>query len=424
MSSKIGKQKETGDLKPKLRFSEFQSSPKWKEKKIKEILVESCLPGSKGDEAKKITVKLWGKGVFEKEETIIGSANTQYYKRKAGQFIYSKLDFLNQAFGIIPSRLDEFESTADLPCFDLRGEINPIFLLEYVKREAFYKKFGEIADGGRKAKRIQVETFLSFPIQIPPLYAEQQKIADCFSSIDDIVYAQTQKLDHLREHKKWLLKRLFPQDGETLPNIRFPEFQNGAEWKRKQLRQVAQSITNKAPAKANDAVLTLSTEFGLVMQGEYFGKKIAGEDVSRYTKIVYNDFVYNDRATKLSAYGTIKKLTQHQSGVVSPIYKCFRFREEECPVFWEFYFESGAHDHELSKLANEGARGGRFNISIANFLSTYAMYPEIVEQQKIAGCLSFLDELISKQAKSVDGLKAHKNGLMQQLFPTLEEVKE
>ena len=151
------KQKAKHELRPKLRFPEFQGE--WREKKIGDFLTESCIQGSKGNVAKKITVKLWGKGVFEKEEVIKGSANTQYYKRKSGQFIYSKLDFLNQAFGIIPSHLNGFESTVDLPCFDLKETINAIFLLEYVKRKNFYKKFGEIADGGRKAKRIQVSLF-------------------------------------------------------------------------------------------------------------------------------------------------------------------------------------------------------------------------------------------------------------------------
>ena len=135
-------------MKPKLRFPEFKDTPEWVEDKIEHFLKESRVRGSTGDVAKKLTVKLWGKGVFEKDDSLKGSANTQYYRRKSGQFIYSKLDFLNQAFGIIPEYLDGFESTVDLPCFDLNESINPVFFLEYVKREDFYKKLGEIADEG------------------------------------------------------------------------------------------------------------------------------------------------------------------------------------------------------------------------------------------------------------------------------------
>lgn len=205
-----------GETLPRLRFPEFRDAREWEEVMVTDLLTESCQIGSKGNKAKKLTVKLWGKGVFEKEETFQGSVNTQYYRRRAGQFIYSKLDFLNQAFGIIPHYLDGFESTVDLPCFDFRSDVNPVFFLEYVKREAFYKKFGEIADGGRKAKRIQVDVFLSFPVLLPPQTKEQQKIADCLSSLDELITAQTQKIDLLKDHKKGLMQQLFPRIDEGL----------------------------------------------------------------------------------------------------------------------------------------------------------------------------------------------------------------
>lgn len=95
---------------PRLRFPEFRDAGEWEVQKIRQNLSESRVKGSKGDVAKKLTVKLWRNGVFEKQEALKGSANTQYYRRKAGQFIYSKLDFLNQAFGIVPDRLDNYES--------------------------------------------------------------------------------------------------------------------------------------------------------------------------------------------------------------------------------------------------------------------------------------------------------------------------
>jgi type I restriction enzyme S subunit len=196
-------------LVPRLRFPEFRGAGEWPERQLGDFLRESRVPGSKGDVAKKITVKLWGNGVFEKKEAVQGSANTQYYRRQAGQFIYSKLDFLNQAFGVIPPHLDSFESTVDLPCFDIDEQLNPKFLLEYVKRKDFYERLGETADGSRKARRIHAETFLSFCIALPAS-DEQQKIAACLSSLDTLVAAQADKLDALKTHKKGLMQQLFP----------------------------------------------------------------------------------------------------------------------------------------------------------------------------------------------------------------------
>src|SRR5690606_22609704 len=127
----------------------------WPLLKFSDFLVESRIRGTNGLHSKKITVKLYGKGVFPKEENRIGSKNTQYYVRHAGQFIYSKLDFLNGAFGLIPKEMDGFESTLDLPCFDIRTDrVNPSFLLRFACREEFYRKYTGGAIGGRKAKRV------------------------------------------------------------------------------------------------------------------------------------------------------------------------------------------------------------------------------------------------------------------------------
>ena len=211
----------------------------------------------------------------------------------------------------------------------------------------------------------------------------------------------------------------------AIPKLRFSEFRNAPAWTSKELRSIAEPVSERAKEDDANHILTLSAEHGLVLQSEYFGKQVAGTNAKRYFKIRRNDFVYNDRTTKASEYGTIKRLTKHPHGVVSPIYKCFRFRNEESPGFWEYYFESGAHEWELHKLANEGARAGRFNVTIERFLSTRVFSPETTpgEQQKIAECLSTLDELIEAERRKLDALKAHKKGLMQQLFPREGETR-
>ena len=208
-----------------------------------------------------------------------------------------------------------------------------------------------------------------------------------------------------------------------VPKLRFPEFRNLRGWSPTALYVIADPVTERAIQGEEDNVLSLSTEHGIVLQSDFFGKKVAGDNSERYLKIGRNDFVYNDRTTKASTFGTIKRLSKHSGGIVSPIYKCFRFHADENPVFWEQYFESGNHDSALCGLVNEGARAGRFNISIRQFLSTVAPRPAEAEQQKIAKCLSSVDELIAAQARKVDALKTHKKGLMQQLFPRKGETQ-
>ncbi|MFE7740164.1 restriction endonuclease subunit S, partial [Bacillus cereus] len=115
-----------------------------------------------------------------------GSEATKYYIRKAGQFIYGKLDFLHQAFGIIPDKLDGYESTLDSPAFDIAENLNSSFFLEHVSRKQFYLYQGTIANGSRKAKRIHSETFFEMPLIVPTM-EEQKKIGDFFEKIDQTI---------------------------------------------------------------------------------------------------------------------------------------------------------------------------------------------------------------------------------------------
>ena len=140
------------------------------------------------------------------------------------------------------------------------------------------------------------------------------------------------------------------------PKLRFPEFRKAEGWKEVTLHSIAKPVADRASNGDNDNVLSLSAEHGIVLQSDYFGKKVAGDNADRYIKLIRNDFVYNDRTTKASVYGTIKRLSKYAGGIVSTIYKCFRFGRTESPAFWEWYFESGTHESALGGLVNEGDR--------------------------------------------------------------------
>ncbi|EGP4508689.1 restriction endonuclease subunit S [Listeria monocytogenes] len=195
-----------GENIPKIRLDDFDDI--WEERILGEFLKESKIKGSNGSLAKKLTVKLWRKGVVPKEEIYTGSSATQYYIRKTGQFIYGKLDFLNQAFGIIPLELDGYESTLDSPAFDIEESINETFLLEYVSLVRFYKYQGNIANGSRRAKRIHTDTFFEMPIPLPNSN-EQQKIGTFSQQIDDLIALQQNKLEKISSLKRFYLKNMF-----------------------------------------------------------------------------------------------------------------------------------------------------------------------------------------------------------------------
>ena len=418
-------QKIDGLLVPKLRFPEFLDAGEWKERTLAEFLTESRILGSRGDVAKKITVKLWGKGVYKKNDEIKGSINTQYYRRKAGQFIYSKLDFLNQAFGIISKNLDSYESTVDLPCFDINERLNSIFLLEYVKRKEFYERLGEAADGSRKARRIHADTFLSFSIFVPSI-KEQQKIADCLSSISDRITLEAQKLDTLKVHKKGLMQQLFPAEGETLPKLRFPEFQDTGEWEMKKLGDFGEfkNGINFSADKKGSGTLTVDV---LNMYGAGIETKLdslyrVDMDAKDYL-LRDGDILFVRSSMKREGIGWASLFRDFSE----PVLFCgflIRLRltsfELTDPNFLLYYLRS---DFGRKKIISISGTAAITNISQDSLKVIPAIMPTLREQQKIADCLSSLDKLIAAQTQAIATLKTHKKGLMQQLFPSVKEVK-
>jgi type I restriction enzyme S subunit len=421
MSSKIEtttpKEEATPALVPKLRFPEFREAAGWKERPLSDFLSESRLPGSKGNVAKKITVKLWGKGVFEKNDAMQGSINTQYFRRKAGQFIYSKLDFLNQAFGIIPPSLDNFESTVDLPCFDFAEGLNSVFLLEYVKRSDFYERLGETADGSRKARRIHAETFLSFPVALPTP-AEQQKIAECLSSVDALMAAQARKVDALKTHKKGLMQQLFPREGETQPRLRFPEFQNAGEWEVRTIGEMF-SLINGCAFKPEDwqpsgtPIIRIqnlndpSAEFNYSL-----------DPVPERNRVEPGDLLFAWSGTLGSSFGA--RIWNGPSGVLNQ--HIFKVLMDEQQITLQFALLVLARVEEEIARRTHGFKASFVHVKKSDLVQVEMLLPSIPEQQRIATCLSSLGTLITAETQKHEALKTHKKALMQQLFPSPEEV--
>lgn len=260
------------------------------------------------------------------------------------------------------------------------------------------------------------EIIVCYPYNI----IEQEKIAECLSSIDEEISAMKEKVEQLKIYKKGLMQKLFPAAGKFLPELRFPEFKNDGGWKKVILGEAFERISEKN-VNNNRNVLTISAQYGLVSQYDYFNKNVAAANIKNYYFIHKGDFAYNKSRSQGYPFGVIKPLRRYDSGVVSTLYVCFRAKINCCIDFYEQYFDTDLINDEISKIAQEGARNhGLLNISIDDFFNKIKiLVPHSSEQQKIAECLSFIDELISLYENKVTLLEQHKKGLMQQLFPKL-----
>lgn len=187
------------------RFRQFSSE--WKHRVLGSFLTESRILGSNGASANKLTVRLYGKGVCARADGRPGSEATQFYRRQAGQFIYSKLDFLNGAFGIVPEELDGYESSLDLPAFNVDESIDSRWLLYFVTRPGFYRNQVGLAHGGRKARRVNPTHLLQVSIPVPEK-REQVRIAVAIETLDKEINLLNAELNAVKQQKKGLMQKL------------------------------------------------------------------------------------------------------------------------------------------------------------------------------------------------------------------------
>lgn len=200
------------------------------------------------------------------------------------------------------------------------------------------------------------------------------------------------------------------------PKLRFPEFQGS--WEVKRLGDIAIRVTNRNKNNQPLPVLTNSASGGIVSQQDYFDREIVTKDnLTNYSIVDVNDFVYNPRISTVAPVGSISR-NNLCLGIMSPLYTVFRFTEG-CLDFFEQYFKTGCWHQYLKDKANFGARFDRMNITNEDFLNMPIPFPSLDEQQRIAQSMLELDSLIKANSKKIELLKAYKTGLMQRIFPCI-----
>ena len=302
--------------------------------------------------------------------------------------------------------------------FRFNNDVCPQFFNGYFDNNVHGKQLAKYITSGARADgllNLNVDDFFKIKFFIPTALPEQQKIAECLTAMDDLIAAQDEKVDALKEKKKGMMQQMFPQKGETTPRLRFPGFTG--EWEEKVMSDVFTRRTEKN-AEDNKNVLTISAQYGLISQLEFFKKSVSAADVTGYYLLHKGDFAYNKSSSQGKPVGAIKPLKLYEKGVVSTLYIVFRCKDPNAIGFWEQYFDAGIFDKEIMSIAQEGARNhGLLNVPTNDFFGLTVLTPSPAEQQKIAACLSAMDDMIASELAKLDALKDHKKGLMQQLFP-------
>ena len=269
---------------------------------------------------------------------------------------------------------------------------------------------------GTKVYGISATRLGNVEVAFPADEKEQQKIAECLSSVDELMAAQARKVDALKTHKKGLMQQLFPREGETQPRLRFPEFQNAGEWGEKRLDDLARYENGKAhenDISENGRYIVVNSKF---ISTEGAVRKLSNEGFCVADKgdllMVLSD-VPNGRAIAKCYFVESDDLYTVNQRIC---------RIHPTNVYGRFLFYVLDRNSYLLNF-DDGIK--QTNLRKEDVVGCPLCAPaQLEEQQRIADCLTSLDDLITAETQKLEALKTHKKGLMQQLFPSLEKGDE
>jgi type I restriction enzyme S subunit len=265
---------------------------------------------------------------------------------------------------------------------------------------------------GSGVQNLNADIIKALPVCFPPP-AEQQKIAECLSSVDELLAAQARKVDALKTYKKGLMQQLFPREGETQPRLRFPEFQNAGEWSKMTLGQAAAFYNGRAYKQEE---LLESGKYPVLRVGNFFTNNIWYHSDLELDETKYcenGDLLYAWSASFGPRVWHGKKSIYH--------YHIWKVVEQR-GIDKQFLFITLENETENMKAKTTNGLG-IMHITKGAIESWETSFPTITEQEKIADCLRRLDYAITGEIKKLDVLKIHKKSLMQQLFLSPDAIQ-
>ena len=431
MSSKMKSTSVTGGgaaLVPKLRFPEFRNSPAWEPVSLRKASVP--IDRRVGDRRLTPVSISAGIGFVPQAEKfgrdISGNQYQLYTLVRDGDFVFNKGNSLKFPQGCIYLLQGWGEVAAP--------NVFIAFRLKDAYSNGFFQNCFEQNQHGRQLKRhitsgarsngllnISKETFFGVEIPTPGLL-EQKKVADCLAALDALIAEQGRKVKTLKAHKKGLMQQIFPQEGEAQPRFRFPEFQDVGEWEPSHLESLAKRGSGHTPSKSKPEYYNGGIKWISLADSKRLDRGL----ISRTESEISPDGIKNSSAV-LHKAGSV--LISRDAGIGKSAIMAEPMAVSQHFIVWT------CNDRKLSNwflyhllqhakpLFERAATGSTIKtIGLRFFIDLSFRVPSRPEQQRIADCLTSLDDLIAAEARKLDTLKTYKRGLMQQLFPRFVEI--
>jgi len=243
----------------------------------------------------------------------------------------------------------------------MRPNIDTAFLMSFLQTDSFVKIVLDNCTG-TSYPAINSSDLSNLEISLPKSFEEQKKVGKTIISIDNLIT--------LHQRKSFLY------------------FSRINDWEQRKLGEIVERVTRKNQDLVSELPLTISAQYGLIDQNEFFDKRVASKDVSGYYLIYNGEFAYNKSTSSDAPWGAIKRLDRYENGVLSTLYIVFRIKNEDIlnSDFLMNYYDTNNWHKDIQAIAAEGARNhGLLNIAPADFFETELMLPQDIEEQKNIG---------------------------------------
>lgn len=389
--------------KPKIRFKGY--TDEWEQRKLGDIFKEYSEKGH--PELPALTI-IQGGGTIRRDTS---DRNLQYdeaslanYKMvNEGDFIVHLRSFeggFEKATipGIISPAYHTFHGEDTDSRFYYSYFRSPKFIGQDLKPHVY---------GIRDGRSIDIEGMKT--IEIPwTSIKEQRAIGDYIDCLDHLITLHQRKYEQAKTLKKYMLQKMFPQDGMRVPEIRFAGFTD--EWEQRKLGEVIEDYVEKTTVENQYPVLTSSQQMGIVLQDDYFsGDRVSQSGNIGYFVIPRGYFAYRSRSD--NDVFVFNRNDCIDKGSISYFYPVFK----PSGVDSDFLLRRLNYGLETQlKIASEGT--GQHVLSLKKFKNMTALFPSINEQRKIGEYFTRLDHLITLHQRKCDELRKIKKYMLQNMF--------
>ena len=292
--------------------------------------------------------------------------------------------------GIIPDTVEKANINQHIARVRIRKEALPYFVYQYLASDDTQKEYQKIKTG-LSMPQLSLEQVRDIVVKIPE-FNEQGKIADCLRRIDTLITLHQRKYEKLVNIKKSMLDKMFPQNGASVPEIRFKGFTD--PWEQRKLGEIAKEVVRNDPA-SDAPIMMITAGNGFIEQSDRYAFNNAGESLKKYILLERGELAYNHGASKLRPYGSCFALTTVEKARIPFVYHCFSV-EKSNPEFLSIELNGANVENQLRKIVSSGARmDGLLNIAYSEYTEVTVQLPKKEEQDWIAKFFKHLDTLIT-----------------------------